>query len=358
MDRIGGQEVLLPALHPKENWETTGRWGTMDVLFKLKGTGDRDYCLGPTHEEAITPLVGSVVKSYKDLPVALYQIQTKFRNEARPKSGVLRGREFRMKDLYSFHATLEDLDIFYEKAIAAYRSVFRRCGLGHVTYLTFASGGAFSKYSHEFQTVTPYGEDIIYLAKERGRAINREIIDETKDSPDWKGVTFEELKAIEVGNIFKLGTRFSDAFGLSFQDSTGAKKPIYMGCYGIGSTRLLGSIVEILHDKKGIVWPKEVAPFHVHLVSLAMTPEDKAKADAIYESLLAEGIEVLYDDRDLRAGEKFATSDLLGIPLRIVVSSRTFEKNGAEVKLRTSEEATVSPLDGLVAAIKDALVNL
>ncbi|MHB9148449.1 MAG: proline--tRNA ligase, partial [Candidatus Amoebophilus sp.] len=251
MTKLGGQEILMPALQPRENWNITDRWDKVDVLFKLKGAGDRDLCLGPTHEEIVTPLIGSYIQSYKDLPTAVYQIQTKFRNEPRSKSGLLRGREFRMKDLYSFHRTQEDLDNFYEQAKIAYQNIFTRCGLGDITYLTYASGGVFSKYSHEFQTSTQYGEDIIYLCTNCSIAINKELIEEVFECPQCKEVKLEEQKAIEVGNIFKLGTKFSNAFNLSYLDEFGKSQEIIMGCYGIGSSRLMGTIVEILHDNKG-----------------------------------------------------------------------------------------------------------
>ena len=338
MSRVGSQEVFLPALHPRENWDKTNRWDSMDVLFRLKGAGDRDFCLGPTHEEVVTPLIGQIVNSYKDLPMSVYQIQTKFRNEARAKSGVLRGREFRMKDLYSFHTTLEDLDQYYDKVLEAYHRVFARCGLGSCTYLTFASGGAFSKFSHEFQTITPYGEDHIYLCKEKNVAINKEIYEEIKDQPEWKGLSFTEEKAIEVGNIFKLGTRFSDAFALGFQDSSGKKCPVYMGCYGIGSTRVLGTVVEVLSDDKGIIWPKEIAPFDVHLISLDRNESEKQEAEKMYSALQTAGFDVLFDDRQASAGDKFANSDLIGIPMRVVISARTLANQSAEVKARTDKE--------------------
>jgi prolyl-tRNA synthetase len=246
MNGLGAQEILMPALHPREIWDKTGRWDKVDVLFRFKGQGDRDLCLGPTHEEVVTPLVGNFIRSYRDLPTAVYQIQTKFRNEVRAKSGLLRGREFRMKDLYSFHTSLEDLDQYYERAIEAYKRVFVRCGLGERTVVTFASGGIFSKYSHEFQTITEYGEDVVFRVPGKDLAINRELIEDEEvlselvptDSATGKRMALEELKSIEVGNIFKLGSRFSDAFGLSYLDAAGARQPIYMGCYGIGPSPL------------------------------------------------------------------------------------------------------------------------
>ena len=325
MNAIGGQELLMPALQPKENWEKTGRWDTVDVLYKLKAH-ERDFCLGATHEEVVTPLIGNFIQSYKELPCSVYQIQTKFRNEARSKSGLLRGREFRMKDLYSFHLNEKDLDHFYDKAIEAYKRVFERCGLGAMTYLTYASGGVFSKYSHEFQTATPYGEDYIFVCNTCKVAINKEIIDEQKTCPTCKSSALQETKAIEVGNIFKLKTRFSDAFNLSYTDKEGKQQPIIMGCYGIGTSRLMGAIVEVLHDDKGIIWPKEIAPYHLHLIALGKEEADKEKAEKLYRDLQHNNISVLFDDRpDVQAGTKFADADLLGMPIRVVISAKHWQ---------------------------------
>lgn len=353
MSKIGSQEILMPSLQPKEPWEKTERWDTLDVLFRLKGAGDRDLALGPTHEEIVTPLVGSFIQSYKDLPCSVFQIQTKFRNEARAKSGLLRGREFRMKDMYSFHTTLEDLDAYYEAAQSAYVQIFKRCGLGDLTYLTYASGGAFSQYSHEYQTITLHGEDEIYLWREKNIAVNYEILEDVKKTDEWKEAQFETLKSIEVGNIFKLGTRFSDAFGLFYQDKTGTRMPVYMGCYGIGSTRLMGAIAEIHHDEKGLIWPEEVAPFDFHLIALTKEGKDKETADKLYETLTQSGLAVLYDDREASAGEKFADSDLLGIPVRGVVSKKTlndFSEASIEIKERKKSE-------GKIVTIHEFLIN-
>ena len=352
MSAIGSQEILMPGLQPKEFWEKTARWDSMDVLFKLKGAGDRDLALGPTHEEIVTPLVGAFIQSYKDLPRSVFQIQTKFRNEVRAKSGVLRGREFRMKDMYSFHATLEDLDAYYEKAQEAYTKIFKRCGLGDLTYLTYASGGDFCQYSHEYQTVTPHGEDQIYFWRDKNVAVNHEIIEDVKLLPEWEKAEFEVLKSIEVGNIFKLGSRFSDAFGLFYQDKNGARMPIYMGCYGIGSTRLMGSIAEIHHDDRGLIWPAEVAPFDFHLVDL--TPKGNEMADKLYEELTRQGKSVLYDDREASAGEKFADSDLLGIPVRGVISKKTLseENPSIEIKHRFSNEVKIVTIQQMLGDLK------
>lgn len=345
MNSLGAQEILMPALHPRENWDTTGRWDVVDVLFKLVGSGDKEYALGATHEEIVTPLLKKYIASYKDLPRAVYQIQTKFRNEARAKSGVLRGREFRMKDLYSFHKNQDDLDTYYEIVKDAYFRIYNRCGIGSLTYLTYASGGAFSKFSHEFQTLTSSGEDLIYICESCKVALNKEIIDEIgMFCPECKSPNVKEEKAIEVGNIFKLGTKFSEPFELNFQDEQDTTHPVIMGCYGIGPSRVMGTVVEVHNDERGILWPKEIAPFDVHLISLCKD-EQKPQAELLYKQL-SQKVEVLFDDRiDVTAGTKFADSDLIGIPVRIVVSQKTLEKNSVEVKFRAESEAKLVSLD-------------
>jgi prolyl-tRNA synthetase len=339
MDALGSQELLMPALQPRENWEISGRWDTVDILYKLKGAGDRDLLLGPTHEEVVTPLGKEYIHSYKDLPQAVYQIQTKFRNEARPKSGLLRGREFRMKDLYSFHATETDLDAFYDKTIERYFKVFKRCGLADITYLTYASGGIFSKYSHEFQTVTKYGEDTIYLCEHCKVAINKEIIEDLKQlCPQCNKKELVEHKAIEVGNIFKIMTRFSKPFDLVYTTEHDEKKLVVMGCYGMGTSRLMGTVVEVLHDERGIIWPEEIAPFKIHLISLLKADIDKA--DDLYNSLQKRGLEVLYDDRqDVSPGQKLMDADLLGMPWRMIISPKTVAHHSVEIKARGEREA-------------------
>ncbi len=353
MDSLGAQEILMPALQPREPWDISGRWDKVDVLYKLKA-GDRDLCLGPTHEEVVTPLVAEYVKSYKDLPQAVYQIQTKFRNEARPKSGLLRGREFRMKDLYSFHATEADLDQYYERVKDAYLAIFKRCGLGSITYFTFAAGGIFSKYSHEFQTITPYGEDTIFLCEGCKIAVNQEIIKDQSSCPQCSSTTLIEKKAIEVGNIFKLMYRFSHPFNLTYVDAQDVKRDVPMGCYGLGTSRLMGAIVEVLHDERGIIWPVTVAPYEVQLISLSKKPEIAARAQALYEELSRKGYEVLFDDRqDTTAGEKFADADLIGIPLRLVFSDKTALQDAVEVKERSKTETTFVSLESLEKFLDD-----
>ena len=353
MNSVGGQEILMPSLQPKENWQKTGRWESLDILFKIKGSGDKEYAMGPTHEEVVSPLAKKNIFSYKDLPIALFQMQTKFRDELRAKSGILRTREFLMKDLYSFHSTQEDLDKYYEKMLNVYFNIFKECGIykagkNPLTYRTLASGGSFSKYSDEFQTITEAGEDIIYVCQKCQLAINKEIKLENPICPNCKGTEFEEKKAVEVGNIFKLGTKYSLPFDLKFKDKDGLEKPVIMGCFGIGLSRLMGTVVEVSHDEKGIIWPKAVAPFSVHLIGVGDNKKIKVMAEKIYNILQKEKIEVLYDDRqDKTVGEKFAESDLIGIPYRIVVSEKTLAKNCVEVKRRNEKEAKLMPLDGL-----------
>lgn len=344
MTAIDGQEINMPSLAPKENWQATGRFETLDVLFKLAGSDDKEYVLNPTHEEVVTPLAKKFIYSYRELPMAVFQIQNKFRNEKRAKSGLLRGREFLMKDLYSFHANQEDLDVYYEKAIIAYQNIFKRFGLGDKTYLTFASGGSFSKYSHEFQTLTEAGEDIIYTCEACKMAVNKEIIDDQDTCPKCGNKDLQEAKAVEAGNIFKLGTKYSEPFDLKYQDSDGDKKTVIMGCYGLGISRALGTIVEVCHDEKGIIWPEEVAPFKIHLLAL----NENEEAEKIYTSLTAAGLEVLYDDRDLSAGEKFADADLIGCPYRVVISKKSLAAGGAEVKKRAEDGAKTVSLTELV----------
>ncbi len=335
MNNIGGVKVLLPTIHPKEIWQKTNRWQYPE-MFKLKNRSGKDLSLGWTHEEIITPLVKKFVKSYKDLPFFVFQIQDKFRDELRSKSGLLRVIEFIMKDLYSFHSNEKELNNYYEKVKKAYFTIFKRCGLEKYTFLTLSSGGAFSKYSHEFQTITPFGEDEIYLCPKCKIAINKEIIKEEKyQCPNCKNKKLEIKKAIEVGNIFKLGDRFSKAFNFYFKDKDGKEKLVQMGCYGIGLGRLMGAVVEIFNDEKGIIWPKEIAPFDVHLIRIENNQKVKKEAEKIYQILNKEKIEILYDDREDRTpGEKFADCDLIGIPTRIVISERTLKNNSVEVKQR------------------------
>ena len=340
MNTIGSAEVLMTALGAKESWEKTDRWNTVDVLFKLPGAENREYALNPTHEEVVTPLVGEFIQSYKDLDnCSVYQIQWKFRNEKRAKSGLLRGREFLMKDMYSFHRTQEDLDTYFEVAHSAYDHVFQRLGIGDSTYYTFASGGDFSKYSYEFQTELGIWEDEIYLCQKCGQAHNLEIIDPTAFVCAECGDTnFTKKIVSEVGNIFKLGSRFSDAFGLKYQDKDGTTKNIVMGCYGIGISRLMWVIAEKLSDDKWLIWPDSIAPYS-HVIIVIWDHLEEAKKLAT--QLEAEWHEVLIDDRETGFGQKAGDADLFGIPQRIIVSDKTLEKWGYELKGRTEVDGKI-----------------
>ncbi|MDH4330155.1 MAG: His/Gly/Thr/Pro-type tRNA ligase C-terminal domain-containing protein [Candidatus Moranbacteria bacterium] len=349
MNAIGGQEIFMTALQDKNIWEKTSRWSddVIDNWFKTSLKNGTELGLGFTHEEPITRIMTNYISSYKDLPFSAYQIQTKFRNEARAKSGIMRGREFMMKDLYSFSRDEKEHDEFYQKAGEAYMKIFNTVGVGDKTFKTFASGGSFSKYSHEFQTISDAGEDKIYICEKCSIAVNEEIIKEQNKCPECGNSKLKEGKSIEVGNIFSLGTRFSEALGLTYNDEKGEKQFVIMGCYGIGPGRVMGTIVETLSDEKGIVWPESVAPFQVHLLSLN---EDK-EAEKVYNELEKAGIEVLFDDRDTRPGEKFADSDLIGIPWRVVVSKKSLENGGVEVKRRDGDDGEVMSIKELIKKI-------
>ena len=351
MNAIGGQEVELSSLQSPQLWKKSGRWDdAVDVWFKTQLKDGGELGLGWTHEEPLTALMTEHMSSYKDLPRYVYQFQKKFRNEPRAKSGILRTREFVMKDLYSFNKDEKEFRQFYEECAAAYLRIFERAGIGESTFRTFASGGAFSKYSDEFQTVCPAGEDIIYVNRAKNIAVNKEVYtDEVLADLGLKKEELEEEKAIEVGNIFSLGTRFSEALGLAYKDEKGKNVPVIMGSYGIGPGRLMGTIVEILSDEKGIIWPKEVAPFPVHMISIPSGNKDVvAEADRLYDLLKENGIEALYDDRDVRAGEKFADADLIGIPMRLVVSEKTMSEGGVEVFERGVGATKLVPESGII----------
>lgn len=353
MNAVGGQELLLPALHPKEYWQTTGRWEGFDALYKITAREEREYGLGPTHEEIVAPLAKTLVQSYKDLPLYLYQIQTKFRDEPRAKSGLLRGREFIMKDLYSFHANEKDLTTYYEKIAKTYEVIFKRCDLQ--TIRTKASGGTFSKFSDEYQVVTPAGEDTIFICNTCKLAWNLEIIENKHACPNG-GHPLTQATAAEVGNIFKLGTTYSIPFGLSFQDEQGKKREVIMGCYGIGISRVMGVVSEIHQDAKGLIWPKQLAPFLVHLLKFSVANKKlEHQQDAIYEQFLKEGIEVLYDDRsDVSEGAKLAQADLIGLPWRVIVSSRTLKEGKIEIKQRAKTESSLVTVKEFISILRKA----
>jgi prolyl-tRNA synthetase len=358
MDSVGS-EILMPSLSPEERWSATGRLDTIDVLMKTlpantasKERSATSYVLNPTHEDVITPIVKEFARSYRDLPVSVYQIQTKFRNEARAKSGLLRGREFRMKDLYSFHKNQEDLMQFYDAMKVVYANVFKDIGIGEDTFLTVASGGDFTpNFSHEFQTLTEAGEDLIYVDRKNKIAYNKEVVNE--ENANKLGVNFgslEQIKACEVGNIFPLDTRFSTALNYTYTDEKSEQQIVYMGSYGIGPSRLMGVVVEKFADEKGLVWPESIAPFSIHLIMLSKDKEGATyeQGEDLYKKLTEAHVEVLFDDRDESAGVKFADSDLIGIPIRVVVSDKSLLSGGVEIKERKSATSEVISIEQLL----------
>ncbi len=350
MNNIGGQELSMTSLQRKELWEKTDRWDDkqVDIWFKSKLKNDSEVGLAWSHEEPIADMLRNFVTSYRDLPAYVYQFQAKLRNELRAKSGVMRCREFIMKDMYSASRTADEHDKFYEEAIQAYHKVFKRLGIDGQTFFTFASGGAFTQFSHEFQTILPSGEDTAYLDRAKKMAINEEVMsDEVVAQLELDKDSLEKVTVAEVGNIFNFGTTKAEQLGLHFTDEDGKSQPVFMGSYGIGITRLMGVIAELFADDKGLVWPEAVAPFKVHLIVL---PGDKteAAADELYKRLTENRVTVIYDDRDERAGKKFADADLLGMPLRVVISDKTLAENQAETKLRTSDETELISIDSLI----------
>lgn len=356
INAIGGQEVLMTTLQEPALWEKTGRWddAVMDNWFKSKLATGSEVGIANTHEEPMTEMLTHFASSYKDLPVYVYQFQTKFRNEFRAKSGIMRGREFLMKDLYSFNRNEDDFRVFYEACAEAYSRIFERCGIGDITFRTIAAGGSFTTdLTDEFQTLSPAGEDLIYIDREKKIAINKEVF--TTDNLKRLGLDegkLEEAKSIEVGNIFPLGTKYPEALGLRIKDENGDDQPVVMGSYGIGLGRLMGTIVEVLSDEKGIVWPKEVAPFDVHLIEVpSKDGRVKTWAQVLYREL-SKKMDVLYDNRDVRAGEKFADSDLIGIPYRIVVSEKNLESKLLEVKERANSDTAMVSEHELLSAEK------
>lgn len=340
MNAIGGMELAMPLMHPKSIWNETGRWDSAaEVMYKLKDTAEREYVLSFTHEEIVMDLIRKNIKSYQDLPVYVYQFSTKFRNELRAKSGILRGREFMMKDLYSAHVSEEDLMDYYERAKKAYTKIFTRLGFNFK--VAKASGGVFTdKFTHEFQVLCDTGEDTIYWKDGDVEAVNEEVFEGNKEE-------YKSSKAIEVGNIFPLGTMYAEKMGVTFADEKGNKNPVWFGSYGIGSSRVMGTWVEVSHDEHGIIWNKEMAPFDVHLLEL---PGAK-NAKVIYEELAQVGMEVLWDDRDVSAGQKFSDADLIGIPVRLVVSEKTGDK--IEFKLRKGDKIELIDKNNLLKKLQE-----
>ena len=354
MNAIGGQEITMATLHPSEPWKQTGAWDKVDVLFKINSRTEKEYALGQSEEEIVTPIAQEYVESYKDLPLAVYQIGQKYRDELRAKSGIMRGREFLMKDMYSFHETQEDFDRFYKIAKEAYLKLYSRMGL--VAKATEASGGSFTeKLSYEFMVLTDAGEDDILYCNECSHCANVEVSKEKEGEicPKCGKGTLAAAKASEVGNIFDLGQKYTKDFNFTFKDIDGSPKHPIMGCYGIGLTRLMGVIVEALSDDKGIVWPESVAPFKAHLLVLGDSEEAKKQAEKLYGELVEAGVETLYDDRaGISNGEKFNDADLLGMPYRIVVSDRSLQNGGAEFKKRTDEKGEVVVLENVIDLLK------
>ena len=345
LNKLGCEEVLMSALQNPEPWEKTNRFSDqeVDIWFKTELSAGGVLGLAPTHEEPIIEMVKKYVTSYKDLPFSVYQFQNKFRNELRAKSGILRGREFLMKDLYSFHTSEEDLDKFYTEVEGAYERIFERVGLGDCTYETFASGGIFSKFSHEYQTVLPVGEDTIYYNKDHSLVLNKEVFeDEVLEEFGVNKGDFEETTGAEVGNIFKLKFKYSEPLGLKYMDENNSANIVYMGCYGIGVSRLMGVIAEKFADDKGLVWPESVAPFKYYLVGIG--DKGMAKTEELYKT---REDEILLDDRDIRPGEKFADSELTGIPYRIVISDKTLASDSAEVTERLTGKTTLVKISDL-----------
>lgn len=357
MNELGGQEVSLAALQDPAIWKATNRWDdhNVDVWFKTKLKNQSEVGLAFTHEEPLTRLMKDFISSYRDLPRAVYQFQTKFRNETRAKSGLLRTREFMMKDMYSFSTSMGELDEFYERVAQAYERIFAAVGIGDQTYKTFASGGAFSQFSHEFQTICDAGEDTIHVDRAQKIAVNQEVYHpDVLADLSLTEKKLEEVRAIEVGNIFKLGKRFSEALGLTFTDSSGLATPVIMGSYGLGPARIMAAVVECLADDQGMIWPKSIAPVNLHLIEID-GQKDKAvrtAANKLCNAIRAAGITLLHDERDARAGEKFADSDLIGIPTRAVVSKKTLAASTIEVKDRASGEVTMVDQAGLIQLLK------
>lgn len=350
MNAIGSQELIMTNLQRQDTWEVTGRWSdeAVDVWFKTKLQDGTELGLAWSHEEAIMEMMQQHIKSYKDLPVSVYQFQTKLRNELRAKSGIMRGREFIMKDMYSLHASAEDCEVYYQKVIEAYTRCYDRFGIGDSTFVTFASGGAFTKFSHEFQTICDAGEDILYTNDDRSVAVNEEVLDEAATELGVDKSTLKPVKSAEVGNIFKFGTEKSEKMHIYYHDEHGTQKPIHLASYGIGITRVMGVIVEKFADEKGIVWPENIAPFRVCLVSIGNIVRE---AQVLYDRLLGAGIEVLWDDRDERPGIKFADSELMGIPHRIVISEGLKKQERIEYSSRTGETNELLTVEEVIAKI-------
>ncbi|MBS7346181.1 MAG: hypothetical protein KIG14_00510 [Candidatus Sacchiramonaceae bacterium] len=348
MDAVGGNELTMTSLQRKEVWSKTTRWSddVVDIWFKTKLKDETEVGLGWSHEEPIVEMMKQYIQSYKDLPAVVYQMQTKMRNELRAKSGIMRGREFIMKDMYSFHASEEDCDAYYDQVIEAYGRIYDRLGLGEDTHVTFASGGSFTKFSHEFQTICDAGEDILYVDENKTIAVNEEVLDAATNELGVEKSSLKPVKSAEVGNIFKFGTEKTDQMGLYYTDQDGEQKSIYLASYGIGVTRAMGVIAEKMSDEKGLIWPENVAPFKVYMVQIG--EKSVEKADEVYEKLAAAGVEVLYDDRAERPGKKFADAELMGIPYRLTVSDRLLDGGEFELVSRVNGETKMLDLAAII----------
>lgn len=352
MNAVGGQELSMSSLQRRETWEDTGRWDdeVVDVWFKSKLQDGTEVGFGWSHEEAIIEMMKQYIKSYKDLPVSVYQMQGKLRNELRAKSGIMRGREFIMKDMYSMHATEADMDAYYERVTEAYRRVYDRLGIGDSTFVTFASGGAFTKFSHEFQTICAAGEDVLYVNDDQSVAVNEEVLDDAANELGVDKSALQPMTSAEVGNIFKFGTEKSEQMDFYYTGEDGQQHLVYLASYGIGVTRAMGVVVEKMADDKGIVWPASIAPARVHLVRIG-GDDAVVHADELYDELQRRGVAVLYDDRDERAGAKFADAELMGLPTRVTVSDRLIEQQRYEVTDRASGETTLLTRDDLFGTL-------
>lgn len=350
MNKAGGQEIVMTALQEKQLWQKTDRWDDdkVDNWFKSELKNGTEVGFGITHEEPLTNIMKAHISSYRDLPIYAYQFQNKFRNEVRAKSGIMRGREFMMKDMYDFSKNEEEHNVFYNSMRDAYINICERVGIGHLTYPTFATGGIFSQFSEEFQTISEAGEDIIYVDEDKKIAVNKEVYnDEVLSQLGLDKDKLVEMKSIETGNLFHLGTKFSEPLELLYTSEDGKKSPVYMGSYGLGPTRLMGTLVEVLSDEHGMIWPESVAPFKVHILSF----NSDEKALELYEHLTSKGIEVLLDDREERPGSKLADADLIGIPYRVVVSDKSFAAGGYEVKKRKDAQGHILALEALTSIL-------
>ena len=350
MECLGSSELLMTTIQNKEVWELSGRWDDqlVDVWFKSQLKNGTEVGFGWSHEEPLMILMSKYIKSYRDLPISVYQFQTKLRNEFRAKSGIMRGREFLMKDMYAFSRSQQELDMFYDQAKQAYHKVFERVGLGPYTYLTYASGGSFTQFSHEFQTVTKSGEDIIYVDKKKHLAVNEEVYnDQVLSQLDLKKNELEKLKASEVGNIFNFGKTKAEQMDVYFTDKSGHRQPVYLSSYGIGVSRLMGVIAEHFNDSKGLIWPEAIAPALVYLIAIGNQKEAELSLE-LYNLLTAQKVAVIYDDRDVRPGEKFADADLIGIPWRVVVNSKTVTSGKYEIKSRSLDKPDYVDKESLV----------